>query len=909
MRSGRANTFLLWHAQAAAFLSASVATAKRVLYLRRTVTGEPTRVNPAQRHSAKSLWHFEHLDVGHGAVLSWDSTVRIRQTATGRYLAVVPIALTGTDDAALFDATLVDMPSAETTFQLHSIVCATADRRILLDDCAVRIEHRFGPATGDQQPRTASGRPVASCWLHFDGELKPRRPGAPPRPDSDQVPGQTPPSWQLLFSEKMCSEDPVDLFPVETEDVRDVLTSLAFQPVARRYADAIANMRRGDAGGAGDAAFSEPPEDIERAALAMLVKCVKFHTNVAADDAAAGGGSGDDGDADALVTINDLQGPPILRRQNFSRELKLLDALFAMVQAPVSAGVPLARLAEWPTLARVQRAAFKALTHVVEDNRRSELYFATHTTGSGTDNNGGCEGGERDRTSWVNATIFQVCDVPQAAQCLNTILSNNLMLVDKYVDMATIDKFTELISTQGPHQRFMKFFHAICSCNGKPIISNQELCLTRLFLDPAKRKRLILVTRSNDAELALPLPRGAKQKWTSLSDQRRGSVPEDHRKFIGMEQWREGFDPIFIKWECRMDWRSGLDEIFFHPRALDMDHYERAASAGIATNGAADRSARAAAADGVWVPIEKLCWVLDPVKLFATVMTHDGAGGTPMQSAGSANAAPLGKAWWALSANNLATGGRPDPELNNGASLQSFEAQRQLALYYETQIDLFAEMCFGRSYNAINELCKEFSYPALVSLVANDWLPDQIRASFTMLLLSLYIDRFPHERLPTPSHIQVLATIERPDLEKSSALPQYHVDPQGPLRHYDDPIFSFGVDPSENAADKFHLIEEFISDYMYKLEGCQVAKDKEKNIFTLALLSVLEKLVAFGFYGTRSEIVDLCNPMIAVLDGRADKIDFGDRPGILKRYDHSSSRVRSHNRPSSLSRHRYRFGH
>ena len=114
------------------------------------------------------------------------------------------------------------------------------------------------------------------------------------------------------------------------------------------------------------------------------------------------------------------------------------------------------------------------------------------------------------RTNWVNATIFQVGDVPQAAECLNMILSNNTALLDKYVDTATIDKFIDLIGNQGPHKRFMKFFCAICSCNGKQIISNQELCLTRLFLDAEERKRLMLVTRDNGA-LRLPLPRGTKQ--------------------------------------------------------------------------------------------------------------------------------------------------------------------------------------------------------------------------------------------------------------------------------------------------------------------------------------------------------------------------------------------------------------
>ena len=573
LRAGRSQSFLFWHEQAAAFLTSSSDKAKRVPYLRRTLTGEATSPDPAHKPSAKSAWYFEHIHAASGAVLTWESTVRIRHSATGLYLAVVPVVLDGTDDAPLFDATLVDVPCAETTFQLHSIVGATNDRRILLDDCAVRIEHKFeakptSPAVlagtvssprssrptprlgnldsvvaldggdGDHegcvpplaigsrsgtpptdaeleqnsQPRTATGRPVTSCWLHFDAALKPRMAGAGARPGSEQVPGQTPPSWRLLFSEKMYSEDPFEIYPIEGADVRDMLTSLAFTPVARRYTEAVA--RRGG---------TDPPEDVERSALAMLLTCVKFHTITGdegeSDEDGGGGGVGSGQSIDAI------DGPPRLNRQNFSRELKLLDVLFPMVQAPVNAGISLKSLADRPAMARVQRAAFKALMQVVQDNRRSEIYFATHTTqmppeamvraASRAHSRATRSGDEAApdgsvRTNWVNATIFQVGDVPQAAECLNMILSNNTALLDKYVDTATIDKFIDLIGNQGPHKRFMKFFCAICSCNGKQIISNQELCLTRLFLDAEERKRLMLVTRDNGA-LRLPLPRGTKQ--------------------------------------------------------------------------------------------------------------------------------------------------------------------------------------------------------------------------------------------------------------------------------------------------------------------------------------------------------------------------------------------------------------
>ena len=147
--------------------------------------------------------------------------------------------------------------------------------------------------------------------------------------------------------------------------MRDMLTSLAMRPVGERYSAAVLR-----------AAGAEPPEDVTHAALAMLHQAVTFHTIVgegADDDDDEGGANG------LLKPIDEIDGPPRVSRQNFSRELKLLDALFPMVQAPVGAGIALSELANVPAVARVQLAAFKALMQVVQDNRRSEIYFATHT--------------------------------------------------------------------------------------------------------------------------------------------------------------------------------------------------------------------------------------------------------------------------------------------------------------------------------------------------------------------------------------------------------------------------------------------------------------------------------------------------------------------------------------------------
>ena len=85
--------------------------------------------------------------------------------------------------------------------------------------------------------------------------------------------------------------------------------------------------------------------------------------------------------------------------------------------------------------------------------------------------------------------------------------------------------------------------------------------------------------------------------------------------------------------------------------------------------------------------------------------------------------------------------------------------QVELALYYQAQIDLFAEMVLDRSCNTILVLSEMLPYQLLVSCMANENIPAQVRASYTRLLCRLWIDRFPHERIRVPKRLQLLEEV------------------------------------------------------------------------------------------------------------------------------------------------------
>ena len=164
----------------------------------------------------------------------------------------------------------------------------------------------------------------------------------------------------------------------------------------------------------------------------------------------------------------------------------------------------------------------------------------------------------------VSAVIRQVGDVESAAECLNHVLSNNAALLDKFVDEFTVRKFVALINDRGPHKRFLHFFKAICSCQGRQIATNQELCLHLLCHDAETYHGMLLKTKFADNP-------GTRAPWKSLSDQRwraqNPGRPVNHGKFLGDKMAKAGFDPVYVSWRGEDDWRPGRHVLFHRPRA------------------------------------------------------------------------------------------------------------------------------------------------------------------------------------------------------------------------------------------------------------------------------------------------------------------------------------------------------
>ena len=231
--------------------------------------------------------------------------------------------------------------------------------------------------------------------------------------------------------------------------------------------------------------------------------------------------------------------------QDLARESKALEALMAMILAPINCknetvkdiknwyGHP-----EFDALRGMQDLCFKVLRVLVDGNERTELYIAKEHCalrfwpGPDFDSRLGqtekgvpvkpctktekfeklewpwydyafptkedLDPGRGDAMhtceTWVSAIILCARHLAKAQECLSTLLSNNEELLDQFVDDDTVDNFIDNIQEKGPEHSTMDFFKAICSCKGHQILSNQELCLKKLLHDGKTRHQLMVET-------------------------------------------------------------------------------------------------------------------------------------------------------------------------------------------------------------------------------------------------------------------------------------------------------------------------------------------------------------------------------------------------------------------------------
>jgi hypothetical protein len=182
-----------------------------------------------------------------------------------------------------------------------------------------------------------------------------------------------------------------------------------------------------------------------------------------------------------------LMAVPKPQMQNLLRETKFLDTLVWAAVAPLSVDISgeMLHTPQLQGLLYISKLVYKLLTIGFLGSRRNEGYVASllaeplnvvpyqmtvRSTG----------------VKMIEHTIMQVGDEVGAEDCLRALVSNNLELLESGVDQKTLARFVQLIADKGPKEIFMDFMTALCSCEGKQVISNQE-DLLRIFLTPHRK--------------------------------------------------------------------------------------------------------------------------------------------------------------------------------------------------------------------------------------------------------------------------------------------------------------------------------------------------------------------------------------------------------------------------------------
>ena len=861
----------LHHTEAGAFV---IGTCNRMRskapYLDMAPSAQTPDGRVAKNTRAKTVFRVEAIERARGGAVNFNmagsdydqaKVVRFRHVPTGRYLAVdyhssgldrsiaskagghAALAKTGdgmystAEAGVMYAARLADTDDRSTHFHLVPVLfnANPDDERVLIENPQVRVQHIPDPATG-----------LPALWLHDPAVEKEARSTSS---SALSAIGNKVNRW-LGFSTQCLDQDSFALQPASDNEVSllaqisgaiDVMTE--YTKILRKHKE-----ERGT-----PVTNGETVQVIH--ALTDLIYSAFESTSTLQDF------------RDSGESVLECKGIPNRARQDQMREMKLIDELFWVLLFsvdPERGGFTMEQLANQKrhsAMLNVHRHVYKCITASFMDNRINESYIASHTFSQWR--NQSEPAGAKDGAKYLDGIIGQLGFGAGAAECLTSLLTNNRDLLENRVGWETIDIFLDLIRSRGPSARFLKFLSSVASCNNRQVISKQELLL-KMCYSVTEAPKWLHNRQQLMMETILDKDQAKLRPWVSKSDedekkQKGIKGPIDHGNYLGKTLVTEGMHDILVGWSCKKGWKKGSDALFYEPGDMGL--------AGKRPSSVSAELSRYMSRTGTpaeryqWVRLEDLVWRLRPERLCKDA---------------------TGKSWDDYRSMMDTTPSEKD----------NFDKLKQLAEHYHVNLGLYAELCLDRSYNCIEYLKDQFSYELLVTAISNTKLPPRIRQSFSDLCIRLWVDRFPHEPMKVPSLARIYEKIGKLDIKAEDALPQYRLLDGNPLLRSGDPFSAFPC------ANKFHLMEDVISDFVDLQNGRSVIEHVNDNYLTLSLLECCQCLARFGFYNTTTQIADLVDPLVALLDGRMDvmtaaEAEKQDEERLLTETTRATSRTRT----------------
>ena len=821
----------------------------------------------ARNHSTKALWCFEPLDRSQASVLQWGASVRVKHVPSGKYLCVNtsqgPLYQVAAgedwygcslvDDAAISEDELLENRFADPQSLVFRVEGdgGSDGGSMPLSELNIRIGHIRKVSTHD-----GNGHPTTqtlTLWLHNTDEVKPKlhrlQAGGASESDEGQHQDSThhrasepaAPGLLVVFSTVRASQDALRLMPARSEESRAVARIKAFVPKLLDYSIRLAQ-----------------PDSPEPTAAALRDIC---HTVLQVISLQCRGrfellDQKIDWVAKANRTLPAEFGAlfdaePFVEMQNASRDLKLVDAAFAMGLAPYTRAYPAKPFVEdnevstLPGPRGVQKLVHACLQRMVAANSMSQLYLGRRSclTGDGP-------AGAPVRRGYLEVLKRQLEDALGAAVTLSKLLSSNRKLLVEHATPSLVADFARMVRELGPQPRLMSFFEAICVVDSVPVMANQEMLLRHLWHDPSTRRELFLEVVELPVELlaklGTPLPELPQVKRSltgySLANQKPVAEMEPPSQYLGKTEAEGRNTSVFLKWSGHSSWHEGmLGHLYFAPEALGLQVYSFGGSE--------------------LVRAEDLLWVLEPERLCHTV---------------------TGTSWKDYVARR-----ESDPNIK-----KQFSRTYQLASYFVASQRLLTRMCEGRSYNCISALESSFGYEMLIHMAASSCIPADVRGECFNLLRLLYLDRFPQQPFcGRPSLPQQLWIYEAPGTDPddligcpviaahpplqddkntggkdTSALPSFYLLKSHPCRNDPNPLLGM------NGHTKFFLTRKASNHFLEEnfQSGRLSNSQRGTNAMAMAVVCIINNLLSFGFQSAYPKIQLLVKGLMRLLDGRND---------------------------------------
>ncbi len=458
----------------------------------------------------------------------------------------------------------------------------------------------------------------------------------------------------------------------------------------------------------------------------------------------------------------------------------------------------------------------------------------------------------------MKSLILSLRSHEEAALVYQELVSNNKELLETKIGEADVAIFIDLIRSQGPKAEYLKFLTAICACQGEPLVRNQELMLKVMYSASLKsdsheknRYKLLIETMVDPRDLeSLAFDRPFKPTYTN--------PPTNTRAVMGGRIIEDGFRTLLMGWYGSDVWTESFDETAFYygPGTLGIEQVDITDDLlpGDLHKYHDRVNLKEPKKKFQWVRVRDVLWTLQP----DVMKRRTGSSGEPSEEG------------WTDYQKQMA---------ENPKKREQFERTKELAEYYVAQIDLYATMCYDRSYNCMGYLQKQFSYEVVVTAVADTALPDPARSAFARLLYMLYVDRYPQETLRVPNLVRPESEVKAMNLKDEDSLPRFRYIKEN-AREKSSSSSTSSVDlDGAGAADeeatasptKFYILQETIAEHVdVKLKGRTVLSLKELNILTLQMLQCLEKLFYSGFYSTYEQMQSFVKSGVKLLDGRND---------------------------------------